>query len=36
LVEVVATDHVQVSQDGTVVLIPTRLIVAVIRSRARS
>jgi hypothetical protein len=33
LVEVVATDHVQVSQDGTVVLIPTRLIVAVIRSK---
>jgi hypothetical protein len=35
-VEVVATDHVQVSQDGNVVVMPIRLIVAVIRPSARS
>jgi hypothetical protein len=35
-VEVVAIDHVQVSQDGNVVVMPIRLIGAVIRPSARS
>jgi hypothetical protein len=32
-VEVVATDHIEVSQDGNIVLIPIRLIAALIRPR---
>jgi hypothetical protein len=35
-VEVVATDHVEVSQDGNVVVMPIRLIGAVIRPSDRS
>jgi hypothetical protein len=34
-VELVATDHVEISQDGNVVLIPIRLIAAVIRPNDR-
>jgi hypothetical protein len=34
-VELVAADHVEMSQDGNTILIPTRLIVAVIRPNAR-
>jgi hypothetical protein len=34
-VDVVATDHVEVSQDGNIVLIPIGLIVAVIRPNDR-
>jgi hypothetical protein len=34
-IEVVATDHVEISQDGGVVLIPIRLIAAVIRAKDR-
>jgi hypothetical protein len=35
-IDVVATDHVQVSQDSNVVVIPVRLIAAVIRPKSRS
>jgi hypothetical protein len=34
-IEVVATDHVEVSQDGNTIIVPIRLIVAVVRSTAR-
>jgi hypothetical protein len=34
-IEVVAADHVEMSQDGNTVVVPIRLIVAVIRSNAR-
>jgi hypothetical protein len=34
-IEVVATDHVEISQDGGVALIPIRLIAAVIRAKDR-
>ncbi|MGH8873204.1 MAG: hypothetical protein ACRDWS_14670 [Acidimicrobiia bacterium] len=35
-IEVVATDHVELSQDGGTIVVPIRLIVAVVRSNARS
>jgi hypothetical protein len=34
-IEVVATDHVEMSQDGNTVVVPMHLIVAVVRSTAR-
>lgn len=34
-IEVVAADHVEMSQDGNTVVVPIRLIVAVIRANAR-
>lgn len=34
-IEVVAADHVEMSQDGNTVVVPNRLIAAVIRSNAR-
>jgi len=34
-IEVVAADHVELSQDGNTVVVPNRLIAAVIRSNAR-
>jgi len=35
-IEVVATDHVEVSQGGSMIVVPIRLIVAVVRPNARS
>ncbi|MGH8913342.1 MAG: hypothetical protein ACRDZM_02375 [Acidimicrobiia bacterium] len=34
-IEVVATDHVEMSQDGNTVIVPIRMIVALVRSNAR-
>jgi hypothetical protein len=34
-IEVVATDHVEMSQDGNQIVVPIRLIVAVVRSTVR-
>ena len=34
-IEVVATDHVEVSQGGTTIVVPIRLIVALVRPNAR-
>ena len=34
-IEVVATDHVEMSQDGNLVIVPIRQIVAVVRTNAR-
>lgn len=34
-IEVVASDHVEISQDGNTVVVPIRLIVALVRSNAR-
>jgi hypothetical protein len=35
-IEVVATDHIEMSQDGNTLVVPVRQVVAVIRSSARS